>query len=55
MPICEECKWFFPLEDDPTQGDCVTRVVDPRCAYWTAKPRKSEDNAEGCANFQTKS
>jgi len=53
MAVCEECKWFFVLEDDPNTGDCVTRVVDPRCAYWTAKP--VEAAAEACGNFQERS
>ena len=54
MAVCEECKWFFPLEDDPTEGDCVTRVVDPRCAYWTARPKQAMDEAGGCSNYQSK-
>jgi len=54
MPTCEECKNFFPLDDDPTIGDCVTRVVDPRQAYHTAKPTEIDTDASGCATFQKK-
>ena len=51
---CAECKNFFALEDDPTKGDCVLRVVDPKCAYWKAKPQMSDMDASGCGDFQSK-
>ncbi len=54
MATCKECKWFFPLKEDPSKGDCVTRVVDPRCAYWKAKPKNAGDDASKCGNFQVK-
>jgi len=30
MPTCQECKNFFPIEENPERGDCVQRGVDPR-------------------------
>ena len=54
MPSCSECKSFFPLEDDPTTGDCVMRVVDPKQAYYKAKPTKSDKDASDCTSFQKK-
>ena len=54
MATCEECKSFFPLEDDPTVGDCVLRVVDPRQAYHKARPVSADDDAAKCTTFQKK-
>ena len=54
MTTCQECKSFFPLEEDPARGDCVQRVVDPRQAYYQAKPVNAEDDAGSCASFQKK-
>ena len=36
-------KWFFPFPDDEEKGDLVERVIDARCAYWTAKPIAKAD------------
>jgi len=54
MPTCQECKNFFPLEEDPNKGDCVQRVVDPRQAYYTAQPVSAEQDASNCSSFQKK-
>jgi len=54
MPKCEECRKFFPLEEDPKKGDCVQRVVDPRQAYYKAKPVTSEKDAAKCESFEKK-
>jgi benzylsuccinate synthase len=54
MATCSECKIFFPLEDEPTLGDCVQRVVDPRQAYYKAKPVEAEMDASKCSSFQKK-
>ena len=54
MATCDECKGFFALEDDPTTGDCVQRVVDPRQAYYQAKPVEADQDASGCSSFQKK-
>ena len=54
MTTCNECKNFFPLEDDPSQGDCVQRVVDPRQAYYKAKPVVSDNEASKCDQFNKK-
>lgn len=54
MPACKECKWFFPLEDDPEKGDCIRRETDPKQSYWTAKPKKAADDASKCPDFETK-
>jgi len=54
MPTCKECKQFFPMEENPTQGDCVQRVVDPRQAYYKAKPVIGDMDASNCSSFQKK-
>lgn len=54
MATCSECKRFFPLEDDPSMGDCVERVVDPRQAYYRAKPVEANQDATKCKSFQKK-
>ena len=54
MAECNECKSFFPLEDDASTGDCVRRVVDPRQAYYQAKPVEADNDAASCASFQKK-
>jgi len=51
MPTCKECKNFFLLEDDDSTGDCVQRVVDPRQAYFKAKPVGSDEDASKCGGF----
>ena len=53
---CVECKSFFPLalEDDSEAGDCVRRVVDPRQAYYQAKPVEADKDASSCGSFQKK-
>ena len=54
MTTCNECASFFPLEDDPSTGDCVQRVVDPRQAYYKAKPVEDETDASKCDQFKKK-
>ena len=54
MTACNECKNFFPVEDDPSQGDCVQRVVDPRQAYYKAKPVVADAEASKCSQFNKK-
>jgi benzylsuccinate synthase len=54
MTTCSECTNFFPNEDDPSTGDCVQRVVDPRQAYYKAKPVEGDTDASNCEQFQKK-
>ncbi len=54
MAECKECKNYFPMEDDESMGDCVQRVVDPRQAYFQAKPTEAEQDAGSCSSFQKK-
>ncbi len=54
MTTCQECKNFFPLEEDPNRGDCVQRVKDPRQEYYQAKPVNADDDASSCSSFQKK-
>ncbi len=54
MATCKECKNFFVFEDNPEKGDCVQRVVDPRQAYYKAKPVGADDDASSCGSFQKK-
>lgn len=54
MAECNECKSFFPMEDDVSMGDCVRRVVDPRQAYYQAKPVEADKDAAVCASYQKK-
>lgn len=54
MPSCKECKKFFPIPGDQKRGDCVQRVVDPRQAYYKAKPVNAEQEAGACASFEKK-
>jgi len=54
MAKCGDCKWFFPLEDDPTRGDCVRRESDEQSEYWTAKPMGAEQSSEECAGYKSK-
>ena len=54
MATCKECKSFYAQEDDPAKGDCVTRGVDPRQAYYRAKPVEAEQDASKCSSFQKK-
>jgi len=52
MLTCRECRNFFPLEENPKEGDCVQRVVDPRQAYYKAKPVDADRDASDCPGFQ---
>ncbi len=52
MTTCKSCKSFFPLEDDETRGDCVQQQVDPRQAYYQAKPITADNDASSCSSFQ---
>ena len=54
MATCKDCKSFFEREDEPGMGDCVRRQVDPRQAYYSAKPAEPEEDASKCAAFQKK-
>jgi benzylsuccinate synthase len=54
MTSCKDCKSFFSLEENQDKGDCVRRVVDPRQAYYQAKPVNAEDEAVSCSSFQKK-
>ncbi len=52
MATCKECKCFFGQEDGSEKGDCVQRVVDPRQAYYKAKPVEADQDASSCSSFQ---
>ncbi|HOS97793.1 MAG TPA: benzylsuccinate synthase gamma subunit family protein [Deltaproteobacteria bacterium] len=52
MATCSECKKFFPLEEDRKRGDCVQRVIDPRQAYYQAKPVTADKDAAKCPSFE---
>ena len=54
MPMCQECKNFFPIEENPDRGDCVLKEVDPRQAYHKAREVDAEMDASQCASFQKK-
>jgi benzylsuccinate synthase len=54
MPLCKECKKFFPIKEDPKKGDCVERAVDPRQAYYKAKPAVADKDAISCSSFEKK-
>ena len=54
MTTCNECTSFFPLEDDDSTGDCIQRAVDPRQAYYKAKPVDADNDASACSNFNKK-
>ncbi|MCP4750837.1 MAG: benzylsuccinate synthase gamma subunit family protein [Proteobacteria bacterium] len=54
MPVCNLCRSFFPIEENPERGDCVRREVDPRQAYYTARELDAGADASNCANFQKK-
>jgi benzylsuccinate synthase len=51
---CKECKQFFPMQENPGKGDCVQRVVDPRQAYYKAKPVDADRQAGDCPHFLKK-
>ena len=52
MTLCKECKKFFPIPEDQKRGDCVQRVVDPRQAYYKAKPVVADQDAGSCSSFE---
>ncbi len=54
MATCKDCKCFFAVEGNPEKGDCVQRVVDPRQAYYKAKPVAADQDASACTSFQKK-
>ena len=54
MPTCKDCKCCFVIEDSPEKGDCVQRVVDPRQAYYKARPVAADQDASDCSSFQKK-
>jgi benzylsuccinate synthase len=54
MPLCKECKKFFPIKEDLKNGDCVERTVDPRQAYYKAKPAVADKDASSCSSFEKK-
>ncbi len=49
---CGDCKWFFPLEEDPNRGDCVQRESDGKSEYYTAKPHSDDDAA--CEKYEAR-
>lgn len=53
MTTCSECSNFIPFEDNEA-GDCVQRVVDPRQAYYRAKPVESDNDSSKCKEFVKK-
>jgi hypothetical protein len=54
MPTCDECKGFFPLDEDPLKGDCVTREDDGKVQFWMSRPTTAFQEAEGCPRFIAK-
>ena len=54
MPTCDECKSFFPFDEDPLKGDCVTREDDGRSQYWMSRPTEAFTDGEGCPRFIAK-
>ncbi len=54
MAECNECKHFFPLDEDKSMGDCVRRQTDDRQAYFFSKPVKAEETAASCSSFSEK-
>ena len=52
MATGRDCKCFFDFEDNSDKGDCVQRVVDPRQAYYKAKPVEADQDASSCSSFQ---
>ena len=54
MATCKECKCFFEVEGNQEKGDCVLRVVDPRQAYYKARPVDADRDAASCDSFQKK-
>ena len=54
MASCSECKWFFPLDEDPARGDCVRRESDEKSAYYSAKPVSADRASEECKGFESK-
>jgi len=54
MPTCQECKNFFPIEENPERGDCVQKGVDPRQSYYTAREVAADMDASECSSFQKK-
>jgi len=54
MPTCDECKSFFPMEEDPLKGDCVTREDDGRVQYWMGRPTTAFTEARECPRFIAK-
>jgi benzylsuccinate synthase len=54
MTVCKDCKKFFPGKGDPKSGDCVERGVDPRQAYYKAKPVIADKDASSCSSFEKK-
>ena len=51
MPTCDECKIFFPLDEDPLKGDCVTREDDGKVQFWMSRPTTAFQEAESCPRF----
>lgn len=52
MSVCQECRKFYPQENSQKQGDCVQRVIDPRQAYYKARPVASDKDASACRDFE---
>ncbi len=54
MATCKECKCFFAQEGKEEKGDCIHRVVDPRQAYYRARPVDADRDAAICDSFRKK-
>ncbi len=54
MPTCVECQSFFPIEEEPGQGDCVRKCVDARQTYYSARVVSQDKDAARCDSFQKK-
>ena len=50
-PVCEGCKNFFPIEENPARGDCVLRGVDARQSFYSAREVDADTDASGCKDF----
>ena len=50
-PVCEGCKNFFPIEENPSRGDCVLRQTDARQSFYSAREVNADADASGCQEF----
>ncbi|MFO8048210.1 MAG: benzylsuccinate synthase gamma subunit family protein [Desulfosudaceae bacterium] len=54
MTTCEQCKCFFPMEENPETGDCVRRGQDARQSFYKTQPVTKDQDAAACSDFQKK-